>query len=224
MKKVANILFIASILIISSMALAEIDLQAMSTEDLQALRLAVNEELAARIITAEVPEGSAIADLFPDEWLAKNIRDKLGKFSTKDTVTQEELNTIKNLTISGQTTDHIQVSTLEGVQYLKSLTKLYVGKQDAITEIPDWIGELTNLTSLTFRICPISEIPDSLCDLVLLNELVFDYSDIVSLPNDIGNLINLKRIDISHTKITELPASIYNLKLDTFNREGLDID
>lgn len=200
------------------------DLSAMSTEDLLSLRLAVNNELSARSAPVPAPEGASIAELFPDQWIARHIRDELGKFSTNDPVTQEELDTIESLSMYGATKDPAKITTLEGIQYLHGLEWLYVWDQSSITEIPEWIGTLKNLISLEFKRCPISTVPDSICDLTNLKGLCLANTNITALPEDIGNLTSLTRLDISKTKITRLPVSIYALTLDTFNREGLDID
>ncbi len=211
------------ILMLPTLSFAE-DLTSMSTEDLLALRLAVNNELAARNAPESAPEGASIAEIFPDQWIARQIRDQLGKFSTKNSVTQEELNTITRLTIQGGTADDVRVASLEGVQYLHGLTFLSVTRQNAISEIPEWIGTLQNLVLMRFSDCPISSVPDSICNLVNLETLILSDTDIEALPEDIGNLTKLTSLFISHTKITELPESIYNLSLESFYRDGLDID
>ena len=224
MKKVL-VLVLVALFTLSTVAVAEVDLSQMTDEELYALRLSINEELGSRIHGQyEIADGTTLAELFPDTWLAKYIRDKIGLFSTKDVVTQEQLDKITWLRIDGQTTDHVQVSSIEGIQYLRNLEHLEVNKQESITEIPEWVGSLTHLDYLEFRYCPVTIVPDCICNLTNLEELNFYGSDIEALPKDIGNLFNLEEIDIGHTRITELPESIYNLSLKKFNREGLDID
>lgn len=223
MKRIYIVLLIA--VAFMSVSIAETDIKNLTYDELYALRTEINNEIAARI-KAEyaAPEEKTIAELFPDKWIAKHIRDELGKFSTSDTVTQDELDTITRFRVSGQTIDHIQVTTLEGLQYLRNLKALEINAQDNIFEIPEWIGLLVNLTSLEFSYCPIVTVPDCICNLTKLRSLDFSCSDIQALPEDIGNLIDLETLDISRTKITELPQSIYNLSLKSFNRVGLDID
>ena len=225
MKKVFSVFAIFLLIWCSVDALAETDVSTMPLEELYALRTVINNEIAARLRAEYVaPEGKTIAELFPDTWIARHIRDELGKFSTSDIVTQDELDTITQFRVNGQTVDHIQVTTLEGLQYLRSLERLEINNQENIVEIPEWVGTLVNLTFLEFRYCPIVTVPDCVCNLTELRTLNFFGSDVQALPEDIGNLINLENIDIAHTKITKLPASIYNLSLKSFNREGLDID
>ena len=221
----AIFIIIAVILFSAVSAFAETDLSSLSLDELYEMRLAINNQISQKILDSYVaPEEKTIADLFPDEWLAKQIRDKLGMFSTKDVVTQDKLDTITSVRINGQTTEHIQVTSLEGIQYLRNLQRLEVWNQENITEIPEWIGDLVQLTELSIRICPVTVLPDSLCNLTNLKSLTLSDTEISSLPADIGNLSKLKELNISYTKITELPASIYSLELDTFNRSGLDLD
>lgn len=223
MKKLFSL--VLSVLMVFSIALAEtdLDLASMTDDELLALRLAVNNELASRNADQlSIEEGMTIAEIFPDEWLARHIRDELGKFSTKNVVSQEELDSITILQILS--TD-VQVTTLEGIQYLHGLTSFRLYRQYNITEIPEWIGTLTNLRSLTLPGCDsITAVPDAICNLTNLKTLDLKRTGISTLPEDIGNLVNLEELDISYTKITELPASIYNLNLKTFERAGLDID
>ena len=213
------------VLLLFSAAIAEYDLSGMTDEELYELRAAINTELGERRAELlSIEEGITIAQIFPDPWLAKNIRDKLGKFSTNDVVTQAELDTITRLSISGNTTDHIQVISLEGIQYLRNLDSLEIRNQNSVTSIPDWVSSLTHLKTLEFSQCDIDYLPDFVCDLVSLKSLDMSRTNISALPEDIGNLVNLKSLNISYTNITSLPESIYNLNLDKFNRSGLDLD
>ena len=214
MKKVICIVLVllASLVAVAN---AEVDISQMSLKEMIQLRTELNKAIADHIRNEyEAPEGKTLAELFPDTWIARKIRDQLGKFSTKDIVSQEELDTITSLRIDGQTVDNIQVSSLEGLQYLRNLTRLEVNMQNSIFDIPEWIGSLQNLIYLEFRYCPIKTIPDSVCNLITLKTLNLYGSDLESLPTDIGNLTNLENLNIAHTKITELPSSIYNLSLN----------
>ena len=209
-----------AVLLLKSTACAEVDISTMTLEELYLLRDEVNAQITTKIKESYVPpEGKTIAELFPDPYLAKVIRDEVGAFSTKNVITQEELDKITGLHLFGN-----PMMSLEGVQYLRNLGGLHVYNRGSISEIPDWIGNLINLEYLTFSNCPISKVPDSICNLVNLRTLDLGGTNISALPENIGNLSNLKELDISYTNITELPESIYGLKLDEFNREGLDLD
>ena len=202
-------------------AFVETDITALSTEALHALRQEINDELGRRAYPLQITEAMTIIEVFPDKVLAKSIRDKIGAFSINDTVTQEQLDSIKEVKFLSMNDG---LSSLEGIQYLSNLQELSLYYQKDLKEIPDRIGDLILLKRLSLKRCGISGLPDSICNLINLESLEISDTDVSALPADIGNLAKLKKLDISNTLITELPQSIYALTLDTFNREGLDIE
>lgn len=219
-KSVISILLVVALLLSVTYAGAE-NVSEMTTEDLLALREAINNELATRYEPPTFEDGLSIADIFPDKVIAQFVRDKLGLFSTKDQVTQEQLMKVDSIWITGSDQG---VTSLEGIQYLLNLKYLYARHQESLHDIPDGIGNLTHLEEVDVGGSGIKSIPDSICNLTNLRELTLSSTDITSLPAEIGNLSSLEELDISRTKITELPASIYNLHLSEFRRDGLDID
>lgn len=220
MKKAICIILIlfASMVVIAN---AETDVSTMTDEELYALRLQINNELASRIETTDITEYATIAELFPDPVLAKYIRDEVGAFSTKDHVSQEKLDSVTSIMFLNS---DYGIKSLEGIQYLHNMDSIYIHNQKSITEIPQYIGNLSNLEYIMFSGCSISSLPDSICNLTLLRELDISYNPIIALPEDIGNLTLLVELNISKTNITSLPQSIYNLALEKFEREGLDFD
>jgi Leucine-rich repeat (LRR) protein len=224
MKKILAIVLVllASMVVVAN---AEMDVSGMTDEELYSLRLQINKELASRIEITEVPDGATIAELFPDPILARKIRDSIGAISTKDHVTQEQLDTIKYITINGNWAGETEdFSDLSGIEYLPNLVGITIVRQKLFTVIPDSIGKCTHLKSLDLRYCGLTKLPDTICNLIALEEIDVSYNELTELPKDIGNLSNLKELDISFTKITELPESIYNLHLEKFERTGLDLD
>jgi len=223
-KSVTALLLVVVLLFSLTYATAE-DLSSMSTEDLMQLRQNINDELANRKTVPDLKEGSTIADLFPDHILAMKVRDAIGAISTKDPVSQDELDKIDTISIDGAVVGETNdFKDLTGIEYLRNLETLRIVRQPGCTVIPDSIGNCVHLRELDITSCGIKILPASICDLQELRKLRLRYSDVETLPDDIGNLQSLKDLDISNTKITSLPASIRNLDLDRFSREGLDID
>lgn len=221
MKKVICIVLVLLVSSMIAVAYAETDISSMTDEELYALRLQINQELADRNKTATIPDGATIADLFPDPVLAKFVRDEVGAFSVNDIVSQEKLDKVQSIYFTNTDSG---IKSLEGIGYLHGMRELILHNQDHLIAIPD---EIENCISLKrFMLCceNITAIPDSICNLSVLQELDISYSPVTALPADIGNLTSLKDLDISHTKITSLPESIYSLELDTFKRSGLDLD
>lgn len=219
-KRVIGTLLLVVMMLFFVYADAE-ELSGMSLDELLALRIAVNNEIASRNNPPELEDGLTIADVFPDKVLARYIRDNLGAFSTNDQVSQEQLDTITELSFLSHDDG---LSSLEGIGYLHNLEVLNVYWQDGLEEIPEVIGSLPLMYRIDITRCSIDTLPDSICNLTDLIFLRVNETNISELPEDIGNLTSLVFLDISDTNITELPASIYNLKLETFLRDGLDLD
>lgn len=183
-----------------------------------------------------------IIDLFPDEALAMVIRTECAKFSIEQTVTQAELDKITNPTFVFS-----EIASFEGINHLHNLRQFTMGSLydgpfpeglrecknleylemtycDNVTEIPEWIGELTNLKRLSIQCCNLQGIPDSICELQKLERLyVNSNKGIKSLPENIGNCVSLKEVKIGGTSISELPASFWNLELTTLEMAGTSI-
>ena len=203
---------------------AETDISQMSLEELLSLRQIVNEQIAQIIISENQRNTDeilgTIKDLFPNPSVAKHIRDSIGAFSTNDSVTQEKLDTVTSLSFDRND----DVTTLDGIQFLRNLEYLSCFGQNNLTEIPDCVGLLLNLERIDIYESPITSLPDSICNLQRLWWLSLRNTNLSSLPDDIGNLSALTYLNISYTKISNLPESIYGLQLDTFERKGLDLD
>jgi len=220
MKMKKLLCFLVAFLLMLTVASAEFDVSSMTDDELLAIRLQINEELSSRAQQKEIPEGSTIADLFPDPVLAKCIRDEVGAFSVNDVVTQEKLDQITGISFTNTDSG---IQSLEGIGHLHGMWQLVLHNQDQLKSVPDEIENCVALKRFMLSCQGITSIPDSICNLPVLNELDLSHTSITELPADIGNLTTLKELDISHTKITSLPESIYSLTLDKFEREGLDL-
>lgn len=218
-KSVIAILLLVVMLFSCTYATTE-DLTGMSTEDLLDLRLQINNELAARYEPVTLEGAVPISEIFPDHGFALFVRDEVGAFSIKDTVTQDALDRITNIFINSSAEE---VKSIEGIQYLRNVERVTIVSQKGLTDIPDEICELQALRSLELATNGIKSLPDSICNCPSLVRLEIDYNPIDHLPDDIGNLSTLEYLDISGTNIKELPQSIYLLQLKEFGRKGLDL-
>ena len=210
---IAVILAVLSCLTFS--ALADWNVQNLTDEELLDYRRAINEELISRNMTHALDGESRIADLFPDPVVADAVRAEAGAITTDTVVSQDELDTIINIRFLSHDDG---VTSLEGIQYLRNLEELTLYWQDGLTEIPEEIGDLTQLETLSLEKAGITALPDSICNLVSLRSLNIKGTSVATLPEDIGNLASLEKLDISDTEITDLPDSIYALNLEKFYR------
>lgn len=174
----------------------------------------------------------AISSLFPDETFAMFIRDKLNKFSISQPVSQAELDTITD--VNGNGFSNYPIADLTGISYLRFVNTIDVGWQhkcliipdevcqlkylkkidmdySGITSLPEDIGNVTTLQSITAQESKITKLPDSFTKLVDLRTFNFYNSQLTSLPEDMGCLISLKSINITYCKINKLPDSICEL-------------
>ncbi len=218
-KHVIAILILVYMLFSIHYALAD-NLSEMTSDELLALRLQINNELAARYEPPVLEDGMTLIDIFPDKNFAIYIRDQVGAFSINDQVTQDDLDRVTNIFINSES---FGITSLEGLQYLTNLQYMTCIAQLQLTEFPDCFDDLQNLCRLDLSQCSITELPPSICNAPLLYDLDVGYTKLTRLPDDIGNMPSLKKLDISNTEIKELPASIRLLQLEEFNRRGLDL-
>ena len=177
---------------------------------------------------ASIPDGHTIRELFPDVEFAKCIRDTLNKSSIDSPVTQKELDRVTRLTANSG--DHYQIQSLEGIsnlRYLKEISfitggawlaygpqyRVFENKRQVFvgTELPDEIGSLTGLITLSIDSSNITHLPDSMRNLKNLQTLRISCSRLNELPDWIGELTSLNTLSLFKTFITKIPDSIGNL-------------
>ncbi|WP_244247582.1 DUF4132 domain-containing protein [Leptospira yasudae] len=110
-----------------------------------------------------------------------------------------------------------------GLEFLKDL-EIY-----NVSEIPDRLGDLKNLTDFEIRESKnLKSIPQSLGQLTGLTRLTIERTSIETLPDSIGNLSNLTNLYVQHNeKLKGLPDALGSLKSlellwASYNREGED--
>ncbi|XP_056161850.1 disease resistance protein RUN1-like [Syzygium oleosum] len=95
---------------------------------------------------------------------------------------------------------------------LKSLSMLEIRGMH-VRELHHSIGEMTCLEYLSLDTCSLLRtLPDSIGDLKMLRTMSLSETPIKKLPNPIGGLESLLELYLSGTKIRKLPATIGNLK------------
>ena len=129
------------------------------------------------------------------------------------------LKNVRSLDVSGTGIDDLTEAFCNMVS-IKSLTLW----NSHLTSLPKNIGNLINLNYLNIMYTKIAELPESIGNCRNLERLLCGSSELTQLPESIGLLTALNELDISNTNITSLPSSIYNLTLETFDKQGLDIE
>jgi internalin A len=98
----------------------------------------------------------------------------------------------------------------ESIGNLTNLTALALWNSK-LTALPESIGNLTNITSLELSGNYLTALPESIGNLTNLTSLNFSRNQLTALPESIGNLTNLTALDLNYSKLTALPESIGNL-------------
>lgn len=93
-----------------------------------------------------------------------------------------------------------------------------------ITSLPNSFSNLTALTTLNLSGTQISEFPLCILSMSNLQSLDLSNTQIDELPPEIAKMSNLRELDISNTKISSLPQEMYSMALETFKKDGLNIE
>ncbi len=94
---------------------------------------------------------------------------------------------------------------------LTQLTNLNLSNNQ-LTTLPDLLGQLTQLTNLNLSDNQLTTLPDSLGQLTQLQQVLLGNNQISALPEALGNLKKLKRVYIYSNKLNTLPNWIGNLQ------------
>ncbi len=77
-----------------------------------------------------------------------------------------------------------------------------------MTEIPEAIAQLTNLTTLNLAQNRLTEIPEAIAQLTNLTTLNLNYNKLNTLPEAIAQLTNLTTLNLAQNRLTEIPEAI----------------
>ena len=98
----------------------------------------------------------------------------------------------------------------ESVGQLTQLQQLLL-QGNQLTQLPESIGKLTQLTWLSLDFNQLTQLPESIGNLTQLKALEIDSNQLTQLPEFIGNLIQIRTLDLDNNQLTQLPDSIGNL-------------
>ena len=86
------------------------------------------------------------------------------------------------------------------------------GINQQLTQLPNDIGQLTNLKQLYLEWNNLSIIPESFTQLISLENLAISNNWLTYLPSDFGDLSSLEFVDLGYNQLTEIPESIGELQ------------
>ncbi len=127
---------------------------------------------------------------------------------------EELLAVIEKAKKSGQASLNLsfrQITELpEEIDQLTNLTYLDL-RFNQLTKLPEWIGQLTNLTHLDLSVNQLTALPESVDQLTNLTFLNLFKNKLTALPETIGQLTNLTFLGLGDNKLTVLPETIGQL-------------
>jgi|CXWL01.1.fsa_nt_gi GTPase SAR1 family protein len=92
-----------------------------------------------------------------------------------------------------------------------------------LTELPDSLGQLTQLTELNLSSNKLTALPESLGQLTQLTKLDLSNNQLTSLPDSLGQLTHLRELSLFQNQLTTLPDTfeklIYLTTLDLFKNQ-----
>ncbi|EPH5443616.1 leucine-rich repeat domain-containing protein, partial [Listeria monocytogenes] len=149
---------------------------------------------------ASITQPTPINQVFPDANLAEFIQRVLQKPNVSAPVTQDELNSVENISADSGLYDNI--ASIEGVQYLNNLTELRLESLDnSVSDLRPLSG-LIKLEVISFYHSQISDL-SPLSGLINLTSLTINDNKISDL-SPLSNLSNLNKLDISGNQISDL--------------------
>ncbi len=114
--------------------------------------------------------------------------------------------TVTSLTLSGRELTELP----ESIGQLTQLFELELS-YNRLTELPEFVGQLTNLRYLHVTDNQLTTLPDSIVKLTGLWRLYLNNNQLTLLPESIGQLIELRSLDIIGSRLKALPESIGQL-------------
>ena len=94
---------------------------------------------------------------------------------------------------------------------INRIKKIDLGDNKNLTQLPDNITNLKNLTYLNLEDCMLVTLPESIGNLNALTFLNLSFNGLRILPGSIGDLTALTKLNLSGNKLVKLPDTFKNL-------------
>ncbi|ENI1309616.1 leucine-rich repeat domain-containing protein [Listeria monocytogenes] len=153
-----------------------------------------------------------ISVIFPDANVAIVMKGKLGKSSVDDIVTQNELDTVRSVLMSGP-------RDLSGFETLTNLNALY-GDNSQISDISP-LTNLTNLNRIDLMNNKVSDI-SPLTNLINLEYLSLGGNQISDI-SPLTNLTSLNRVVLNNNQISDISPLANSTNIETLNLDDNQI-
>ena len=173
--------------------------------------------LSSYIYSQDCDEGFTYYDMLPGN--VNNINNDSSCFSDNDLTVLDSFISINSLT----DTYNLPLEPFEvGIQTwvtgrLVMLVATYTGGgsnglTQKINQLPENIGQLSELTTLYLEKHDLTELPESFTSLSSLANLYISNNWLITLPENFGSLISLITLDLGYNQLESIPESIGGLE------------
>ncbi len=153
----------------------------------------------------------------------KKIHDQVKLF--KDNLEKREFSDEYVFKLKGKNITDIFPETISELANSKDLQGTTIElNENQLKELPETIGQLTNLKNILLNKNQLKALPESIVKLTNLEWLCLYENKLTALPKIIGQLTNLKSLDLNFNQLTALPETIgqlTNLKNILLNKNQL---
>ncbi|WP_287130992.1 COR domain-containing protein [Candidatus Cyanaurora vandensis] len=132
----------------------------------------------------------------------------------QDENTRKAEQIIKKARLAGATSINLRAFNLTEIpESLGNLTQLQQLdlSNNQLTNLPEWLGSFTQLQDLYLSNNQLTNLPEWLGSLTQLQFLDLSSNQLTNLPESLGNLTQLPNLYLSNNYLTELPESLGNL-------------
>ena len=170
--------------------------------------------LSSYIYSQDCNDGFTYYDTIPGN--VNNINNDSSCFSNNDIAVLNNFISINNLTDLYNSPLEVGPQTW-ATGRLVILVATYIqsgsnGITQQINQLPDNIGQLSELTTLYLEKHDLTELPESFTSLSSLSNLFISNNWLTSLPENFGNLTSLTMLDLGYNQLESIPESIGNLE------------
>ena len=167
-------------------------------------------DFIGRLLFGQPSQGVGVQDDFStglQAWVDLATPEEMGsRVEAMRRISDARLNSSAILSLEGLGLSSIP----EQIGNLTALRSLSLNRNQLIT-LPEQIGNLTALTGLSFGHNQLTTLPEQIGNLTALRSLNLYDNQLTTLPAEIGNLTALTGLGLSDNQLTTLPEQIWNL-------------
>lgn len=149
--------------------------------------------------------GQPISSYFADPDLAQLVADRIGGGVTVDDVLTQTMIDYLAYDLQIKTPE---ITDLTGISTLSKLTVLVVNGDSGVTVIPEEVGTMTSLVTLSLNGLELTTLPDSFSGLTTLRSMDLNDNAFTVFPEELLEMSGLRYLWMNDNQLTALPAAL----------------